>query len=143
MDPAEWLAEPAHHLWRDVVHYYHLIEALAPTAVRGRWAGLTDVLLARMTDGIPRAMSLGTSMSRYIRLARQLPEPARLGVRGQVGIEFTVERGGKISRLSMITSSGMNALDRAASNALQGSDLLPLPEDYPAGSVTMRVTFVY
>ncbi len=72
-----------------------------------------------------------------------IPEPARLGVRGQVGIEFTVERGGKISRLSMLTSSGMNALDRAASNALQGSDLLPLPEDYPAGSVTMRVTFVY
>ncbi len=72
-----------------------------------------------------------------------IPEPARLGVRGQVGIEFTVERGGKISRLSMLTLSGLNALDRAASNALQGSDLLPLPDDYPAASVTMRVTFVY
>ena len=72
-----------------------------------------------------------------------IPEPARLGVRGQVGIEFTVERGGKITRIAMLSSSGMPALDRAASNALQGSDLLPLPEDYPAGSVTMRVTFVY
>jgi len=72
-----------------------------------------------------------------------IPEPARLGVRGQVGIEFTVDRGGKITRIAMLSSSGMPALDRAASNALQGSDLLPLPEDYPAGSVTMRVTFVY
>ena len=72
-----------------------------------------------------------------------IPEPARLGVRGQVGIEFTVERVGRITRISMLTSSGMPALDRAASNALQGSDLLPLPDDYPAGSVTMRVTFVY
>lgn len=72
-----------------------------------------------------------------------IPEPARLGVRGQVGIEFTVERGGKITRITQLSSSGMTALDRAASNALQGSDLLPLPEDYPAGSVTMRVTFVY
>lgn len=72
-----------------------------------------------------------------------IPEPARLGVRGQVGIEFTVERGGKITKISMLSSSGMPALDRAASNALQGSDLLPLPEDYAAGSVTMRVTFVY
>lgn len=72
-----------------------------------------------------------------------IPEPARLGVRGQVGIEFTVERGGKITRITMLSSSGMPALDRAASNALQGSDLLALPEDYPAGSVTMRVTFVY
>jgi len=72
-----------------------------------------------------------------------IPEPARLGVRGQVGIEFTVDRGGKITRIAMLSSSGMPALDRAASNALQGSDLLPLPEDYPAASVTMRVTFVY
>ncbi len=72
-----------------------------------------------------------------------IPEPARLGIRGQVGIEFTVERGGKITRITMLSSSGTTALDRAASNALQGSDLLPLPDDYPAGSVTMRVTFVY
>ena len=72
-----------------------------------------------------------------------IPEPARLGIRGQVGIEFTVERGGRITKITPLSSSGMAALDRAASNALQGSDLLPLPDDYPAGSVTMRVTFVY
>lgn len=72
-----------------------------------------------------------------------IPEPARLGVRGQVGIEFTVGRDGRISRISMLSSAGMTSLDRAASNALEGSILLPLPDDYPAGSVTMRVTFVY
>jgi protein TonB len=72
-----------------------------------------------------------------------IPEPARLGVRGQVGIEFTVERSGRITQLTQISSSGMPALDRAAANALKGSDLLPLPDDYPAASVTMRVTFVY
>ncbi|MBX7186193.1 MAG: TonB C-terminal domain-containing protein [Vicinamibacteria bacterium] len=72
-----------------------------------------------------------------------IPEPARLGVRGQVGIEFTVDRSGKITKITMLSSSGMPALDRAASNALQGSDLLALPDDYPAPSVTMRVTFVY
>lgn len=72
-----------------------------------------------------------------------IPEPARLGVRGQVGIEFTVERGGKIVRITPLSSSGMTALDRAASNALEGSNLLALPNDYPADTVTMRVTFVY
>jgi protein TonB len=72
-----------------------------------------------------------------------IPEPARMGIRGQVGIEFTVDRSGKITRITQMSSAGMPALDRAASNALQGSDLLPLPDDYPAGSVTMRVTFVY
>ncbi|MBK5254922.1 MAG: TonB family protein [Vicinamibacteria bacterium] len=72
-----------------------------------------------------------------------IPEPARLGVRGQVGLEFTVERGGRITRITPLVSSGMVALDRAASNALQGSNLLPLPSDYPAETVSMRVTFVY
>lgn len=72
-----------------------------------------------------------------------IPEPARLGVRGQVGIEFTVERGGRMTRITPLSSSGMVSLDRAASNALEGSILLPLPSDYPAQTVTMRVTFVY
>ncbi len=72
-----------------------------------------------------------------------IPEPARLGVRGQVGIEFTVERGGRMTRITPLSSSGMVSLDRAASNALEGSILLPLPSDYPAETVTMRVTFVY
>ena len=72
-----------------------------------------------------------------------IPEPARMGVRGQVGIEFVVERSGRIVRLTQLSSAGMPALDRAAANALQGSDLLPLPGDYPSPSVTMRVTFVY
>lgn len=72
-----------------------------------------------------------------------IPEPARLGIRGQAGFEFTVDRNGRVSRINLLSSSGMSALDRAASNALQGSDLMALPDDYPESSVTMRVTFVY
>lgn len=72
-----------------------------------------------------------------------IPEPARLGVRGQAAFEFTVDRNGRVSRITLLSSSGMSALDRAASNALQGSDLMALPDDYPESSVTMRVTFVY
>lgn len=72
-----------------------------------------------------------------------IPEPARLGVRGQAALEFTVDRNGRVSRIALLSSSGMSALDRAASNALQGSDLMALPDDYPESSVTMRVTFVY
>jgi TonB family protein len=72
-----------------------------------------------------------------------IPEPARMGIRGQVAIEFVVERSGRLARLTMLSPSGTPALDRAASNALQGSDLMALPEDYPEQSVTMRVTFVY
>ncbi len=143
-----------------------------PRAEDPRMAGPSGGLLSATTRSVERAMKERRDMSQVEIAGHQMgplffdpegadftrwinhfksevyrnwiiPEPARLGVRGQVGIEFTVERGGKISRLSMLTLSGMNALDRAASNALQGSDLLPLPDDYPAASVTMRVTFVY
>jgi TonB family protein len=72
-----------------------------------------------------------------------IPEPARFGIRGQAGFEFTVERSGRVAKIRLLFSSGTPALDRAASNALEGSDLLPLPDDYGAASVTMRVTFVY
>ena len=72
-----------------------------------------------------------------------IPEPALLGLQGKVGIEFTVERGGRISRLTLVSSSGVPALDRAAMNALQASLLLPLPDDYPNQSVTMKAVFSY
>ena len=72
-----------------------------------------------------------------------IPEPALLGLQGKVEIDFTVERGGKISRIILISSSGVPALDRAAMNALQASLLLPLPDDYPRNSVTMKAIFSY
>jgi TonB family protein len=62
---------------------------------------------------------------------------------GHVDFEFTVERNGTISSLRMLKSSGTASLDRAAQNALTGSRLLPLPDDYGPPRVTMQVTFVY
>jgi len=72
-----------------------------------------------------------------------LPQPALLGFRGHVGLEFTVERDGRLTNLKMLKSSGTPALDRAAANALLGSLLLPLPADFGPRTVTMQVTFFY
>jgi protein TonB len=72
-----------------------------------------------------------------------VPQAALLGLRGHVDITFTVDRGGAITRLNVLKSSGTPALDRAAVNALRGSRFLPLPADYGPPEVTMEVTFFY
>jgi len=72
-----------------------------------------------------------------------VPQPAILGFRGHVDLEFTVERDGTLTNLRMLKSSGTPALDRAAQNALLGSRLLPLPADFAPPRVEMQVTFCY
>ena len=72
-----------------------------------------------------------------------VPEAALFGFRGHVDFEFSVERNGHLTGLKLVLPSGTVALDRAAQNALLGSRLLPLPEDFAPPSVTMRVTFFY
>jgi TonB family protein len=72
-----------------------------------------------------------------------IPKPAELGYRGHVDFEFTVERDGSVSSIRMLSSSGTPAFDRAARNALMGSNFLHLPSDYGPPRVTMGVTFSY
>lgn len=72
-----------------------------------------------------------------------IPQPALMGFRGHVDLEFTVERDGTLTNLKMLKSSGTVALDRAAQNALLGSRLLALPSDFAPPRVTMQVTFYY
>jgi len=72
-----------------------------------------------------------------------VPQPALLGFRGHVDLEFTVERDGRLTNLRMLKSSGTPALDRAAQNALLGSRLLPLPAEFRPPRVSMQVTFFY
>jgi len=66
-----------------------------------------------------------------------------MGFRCHVDIEFTVERNGAMSNITLLKSAGTPALDRAAMNALQGSRLLALPADYGPPRVTIQVTFYY
>lgn len=71
------------------------------------------------------------------------PKAFELGYHGEVGFEFIVERDGTMSSIRMIKSSGTVSLDRAARNALIGSQFLPLPPDYGPPRLTFGVTFVY
>jgi protein TonB len=72
-----------------------------------------------------------------------VPQPALMGFRGHVDIEFVVERDGRISSLRIVKSTGTPALDRAAQNALLGSRLMPLPADFGPPRITMQGGFYY
>jgi protein TonB len=72
-----------------------------------------------------------------------VPQPALMGFRGHVDIEFVVERDGRISSLRIVKSTGTPALDRAAQNALLGSRLMPLPADFRPPRITMQGGFYY
>jgi predicted O-methyltransferase YrrM len=69
VDPYQYLAPPSHHLTDDLAHALPLIMQVYPAA-RQRWERVTDRLIDRVLNGIPRAMSLdGGSMTETIRLA--------------------------------------------------------------------------
>jgi periplasmic protein TonB len=68
------------------------------------------------------------------------PQPALMGFHGTVAFEMTIERDGTLSSLRMIRSTGNAALDRSVRNAIIGSRLLPLPNDYRPPRVTGTLT---
>ena len=72
-----------------------------------------------------------------------VPPSVSMGIRGQVDLEFLVERDGRMSGVRILRSSGTPALDRAARNALLGSRFLPLPADFRPAQVAMQVSFFY
>ncbi|MBI3931930.1 MAG: TonB family protein [Acidobacteria bacterium] len=72
-----------------------------------------------------------------------VPQPALMGFRGHVDIEFTVERDGSVSHLAILKGSGTLALDRAAQNAILGSRFQALPADFRPPRVTMQASFFY
>ena len=62
---------------------------------------------------------------------------------GEVQFRFVVDRGGAVRDVTVVSSSGIAAYDRAARNALLSSRLLPLPADYAPATLTIDVVFGY
>lgn len=67
-------------------------------------------------------------------------DPATAGSR--IGIEFVVERDGRVSAARVRESSGTPSIDRSAASAVQNARLLPLPDAYPEPNAMMRVDLV-
>jgi TonB family protein len=72
------------------------------------------------------------------------PEAARLGQRGEVGLEFAIVKQGTVTKVIFSTESGAKALDQAAVAAISASNPLPpLPSGFKGDRIVLRMTFQY
>ena len=73
-----------------------------------------------------------------------VPESARLGRKGQVLIQFIIDRKGEIPKLVIATPSGTEALDRAAIAGISASyPFPPLPAAYKGDQIRLQLAFSY
>jgi TonB family protein len=64
--------------------------------------------------------------------------------KGHVVITFNVHKDGALTDIEIKSSSGIDSFDRAAANALVGSNpTQPLPAEYPSEKAFFTVTFLY
>jgi TonB family protein len=64
-------------------------------------------------------------------------------LRGEVSIEFTILRNGKVKGMKLIQTSGNIPLDRAAWGSISNSKLPQLPVEYPGQYLALRFHFSY
>jgi TonB family protein len=73
-----------------------------------------------------------------------LPESARMGRRGQVLIQFIIDRHGGVPKLVIATSSGTEAFDRAAVAGVSASNPFPpLPAEFKGDQIRLQLAFSY
>jgi TonB family protein len=73
-----------------------------------------------------------------------IPESARLGRRGQVLIQFIIDRRGAVPKLVIASPSGTEAFDRAAVAGVSMSNPFPpLPTGYKGDQVRLQLAFTY
>ncbi len=73
-----------------------------------------------------------------------MPESARLGRRGRVIIQFSIDREGKVPKLVIVTPSGADPLDRAAVAGISASNPFPpLPLEFRGAQIRLQFAFQY
>jgi len=73
-----------------------------------------------------------------------MPESVRLGRRGQVAIQFSIARDGRVPKLVIATSSGTDPLDRAAVAGISASSPFPaLPSEFKGDKIVLQFNFNY
>lgn len=73
-----------------------------------------------------------------------VPESARMGRRDSVVVEFSIDRGGSIPKLVIVSGAGIEAFNRAAVAGLSASvPFPPLPAGYKGDRIVLDMTFLY
>jgi TonB family protein len=73
-----------------------------------------------------------------------VPDSARMGRRGQVLIQFSIDRRGGVPKLVIASTSGITAFDRAAVAGISASNPFPpLPAAYKGDQIRLQMAFSY
>ena len=73
-----------------------------------------------------------------------MPESARFGRKGRVLIQFAINKDGSVPKLVIASTSGAEALDRAAVAGISASNPFPpLPDEFKGNQVRLQLTFRY
>jgi TonB family protein len=96
-----------------------------------------------------RGVDFGPYLARVVYVVRQnwyavIPESARLGEKGRVGIVFEIVKDGSVPQLRLVASSGSGALDRAALASIRASNPFPpLPPQFTGNHLVLQFVFLY
>jgi len=73
-----------------------------------------------------------------------VPDSARMGRRGLVLIQFSIDRSGGVPKLVIASPSGITAFDRAAVAGISASNPFPpLPAAYKGDQIRLQMAFSY
>jgi TonB family protein len=94
-------------------------------------------------------VDFGPYLARVVMLVKRnwisiIPESARLGEKGRVGVVFEILKDGQMPQERMVASSGSDPLDRAAVNAIHASaPFPPLPTEFTGEHLVLQFIFLY
>jgi len=94
-------------------------------------------------------VDFGPYLARIVYIVRRnwysvIPESARLGQKGRVGIVFEILKDGSVPQLRLVASSGSDPLDRAALAGIHASiPFPPLPEEFTGNHLVLQFIFLY
>jgi len=94
-------------------------------------------------------VDFGPYLARIVYIVRRnwysvIPESARLGEKGRVGIIFEIIKDGTVPQLRLVASSGSDPLDRAALAGIRASiPFPPLPEEFTGNHLVLQFIFLY
>ncbi len=96
-----------------------------------------------------RGVDFGPYLARVVFIVRRnwlsvIPESARLGEKGRVGVVFEILKDGSMPQERMVASSGSDPLDRAAYNGIHASaPFPPLPAEFTGNHLVLQFIFLY
>ncbi len=97
----------------------------------------------------PMGVDFAPYLTRILIIVRRnwfsvMPESAKLGLRGRVGVLFAIAKNGTVTRANFAAQSGARALDQAAIAAISMSNPFPpLPTEFKGDRIVLQFNFAY